>query len=175
MLFGKASRSKQPKRSRQPICLNVTFVIICPQVYDANGKKLPLILWTNSLTEEGHVEKYLSKDDYIIQIWTKGNDSVVKELIEKDFRVIFSNYDAWYLDCGYSSWVGEGNNWCSPYKGAGESIRPLTFCILLILSLQIVYDNSPREHYRNAGGERFREKQILGGEAAMWTEQVIRK
>ena len=87
------------------------------QVYDANGKKLPLILWTNSLTEEGHVEKYLSKDDYIIQIWTKGNDSVVKELIEKDFRVIFSNYDAWYLDCGYSSWVGEGNNWCSPYKG----------------------------------------------------------
>ena len=86
-------------------------------MYDANGKKLPLILWTNSLTEEGHVEKYLSKDDYIIQIWTKGNDSVVKELIEKDFRVIFSNYDAWYLDCGYSSWVGEGNNWCSPYKG----------------------------------------------------------
>ena len=86
-------------------------------MYDANGKKLPLILWTNSLTEEGHVEKYLSKDDYIIQIWTKGNDSVVKELIEKDFRVIFSNYDALYLDCGYSSWVGEGNNWCSPYKG----------------------------------------------------------
>merc|ERR550532_1405366 len=125
------------------------------KVYDANGKKLPLILWTNSLTEEGHVEKYLSKDDYIIQIWTKGNDSVVKELIEKDFRVIFSNYDAWYLDCGYSSWVGEGNNWCSPYKG-----------------WQIVYDNSPREHYRNAGGERFREQQILGGEAAMWTEQV---
>merc|ERR1712228_955636 len=70
-------------------------------------------------------------------------------------KVIFSNYDAWYLDCGYSSWVGEGNNWCSPYKG-----------------WQIVYDNSPREHYRNAGGERFREKQILGGEAAMWTEQV---
>ena len=93
------------------------YLISYPQVYDPNGKKLPLILWTNSLTEEGHVEKYLSKDDYIIQIWTKGNDSVVKELIEKDFRVIFSNYDAWYLDCGYSSWVGEGNNWCSPYKG----------------------------------------------------------
>merc|ERR1712156_824917 len=125
------------------------------KVYEANGKKLPLILWTNSLTEEGHVEKYLSKDDYIIQIWTKGNDSVVKELIEKDFKVIFSNYDAWYLDCGYSSWVGEGNNWCSPYKGR-----------------QIVYDNSPREHYRNAGGQRSREQQILGGEAALWTEQV---
>ena len=97
------------------------------QVYDANGKKLPLILWTNSLTEEGHVEKYLSKDDYIIQIWTKGNDSVVKELIEKDFKVIFSNYDAWYLDCGYSSWVGEGNNWCSPYKG--WQVSPKSSCV----------------------------------------------
>ena len=100
---------------------------MAPQVYDANGKKLPLILWTNSLTEEGHVEKYLSKDDYIIQIWTKGNDSVVKELIEKDFKVIFSNYDAWYLDCGYSSWVGEGNNWCSPYKG--WQVSPKSSCV----------------------------------------------
>jgi len=125
------------------------------KVYDAAGKKLPLILWTNSLTEEGHVEKFLSKDEYIIQIWTKGNDSVVKELIEKDFRVIFSNYDAWYLDCGYSSWVGEGNNWCSPYKG-----------------WQVVYENSPRGHYRAAGGDPSKEHLILGGEAAMWTEQV---
>ena len=31
--------------------------------------------------------------------------------------MIFSNYDALYLDCGYGAWVGEGNNWCSPYKG----------------------------------------------------------
>ena len=60
---------------------------------------------------------------------------------------------------------------------AGESIRPLILSVSSSSSpsLQIVYDNSPREHYRNAGGERFREKQILGGEAAMWTEQVIRK
>ena len=142
-------------------------------------------MWTNSLTEEGHVEKYLSKDDYIIQIWTKANDSVVKELIEKDFKVIFSNYDAWYLDCGYSSWVGEGNNWCSPYKGWQVSTKSSFFSYNLFfthnlpvqhLSIphlpQIVYDNSPREHYRNAGGQTFREQQILGGEAAMWTEQV---
>ena len=104
-------------KGKENLTFQHIYVISYPQVYDANGKKLPLILWTNSLTEEGHVERYLSKDDYIIQIWTKGNDSVVKELIEKDFKVIFSNYDAWYLDCGYSSWVGEGNNWCSPYKG----------------------------------------------------------
>lgn len=125
------------------------------KVYDAAGKRVPLILWTNSLTEKGHVEKFLSKDDYIIQIWTKGADPVVKELIEKEFRVIFSNYDAWYLDCGYSSWVGEGNNWCSPYKG-----------------WQVVYDNSPRGEYRKAGGDPAKEYLIMGGEAAMWSEQV---
>jgi len=125
------------------------------KVYEAAGSRLPLILWTNSLTEKGHVEKFLSKDDYIIQIWTKGDDPVVKELLEKDFRVIFSNYDAWYLDCGYSSWVGEGNNWCSPYKG-----------------WQVVYGNSPKAHYKAAGGDSSKENLILGGEAAMWSEQV---
>merc|ERR1711874_954662 len=57
--------------------------------------------------EKGHVEKFLSNQEYIIQIWTTGKDEVIKELIEKDYKVIFSNYDAWYFDCGYSSWVGE--------------------------------------------------------------------
>ena len=66
-----------------------------------------------------------------------------------------SNYDAWYLDCGYGGWVGAGNNWCSPYKG-----------------WQTVYDNSPRRLYRGQGGSPANEELILGGEAAMWTEQV---
>ena len=78
-----------------------------------------------------------------------------RPFIDKDFKVIFSNYDAWYFDCGYSSWVGEGNNWCSPYKG-----------------WQIVYENSPKEMYRSQGGNPARESLILGGEAAMWAEQV---
>jgi len=125
------------------------------KVYAAAGKKLPIILWTNSLTEKGHVEKFLSNQEYIIQIWTTGKDEVIKELIEKDYKVIFSNYDAWYFDCGYSSWVGEGNNWCSPYKG-----------------WQVVYENSPKKMYRSQGGNPARESLILGGEAAMWSEQV---
>merc|ERR1712115_771818 len=134
------------------------FELFDTDMFHMGGDEVNLNCWNTTkeirdeLRQRGETG---SKDDYIIQIWTKGNDSVVKELIEKDFKVIFSNYDAWYLDCGYSSWVGEGNNWCSPYKG-----------------WQIVYDNSPREHYRNAGGQTFREQRILGGEAAMWTEQV---
>ena len=46
-------------------------------------------------------------------------DSTIKMLADKGYNMIFSNYDALYLDCGYSAWVGEGNNWCSPYKGRG--------------------------------------------------------
>ena len=87
--------------------------------------------------DQGHVEKYLSNEDYVIQIWTTGEDAVIRELIDKDYKVIFSNYDAWYLDCGYAGWVTDGNNWCSPYKG-----------------WQAVYDNSPRQMYRELGGDQ---------------------
>ena len=88
-------------------------------------------------SDQGHVEKYLSNEDYVIQIWTTGEDAVIRELIDKDYKVIFSNYDAWYLDCGYAGWVTDGNNWCSPYKG-----------------WQAVYDNSPRQMYRELGGDQ---------------------
>ena len=43
-------------------------------MYTAAGKKLPLVIWTSRLTENGEVEKYLDKDDYIIQIWTAGDN-----------------------------------------------------------------------------------------------------
>lgn len=60
-----------------------------------------------------------------------------------------SNYDALYFDCGYGSWVGEGNNWCSPYIG-----------------WQKVYNND----WRQIAGER--RSQILGAEATLWSEQA---
>jgi len=129
----------------------------------ANGNKdMPIVLWTSHLTEKGYVDKYLDKDRYIIQIWTTGKDALIEELYNKKYRLIFSNYDAWYFDCGYGAWVGAGpNNWCSPYKG-----------------WQQVYDNSPAQiigDFQSNRGKpynRVRDPQILGGEAAMWTEQA---
>ncbi|XP_026732584.1 chitooligosaccharidolytic beta-N-acetylglucosaminidase [Trichoplusia ni] len=118
------------------------------KAYKAFGKKLPLILWTSTLTDYTHVDKFLDKDDYIIQVWTTGVDPQIKGLLEKGYRLIMSNYDALYLDCGYGAWVGEGNNWCSPYIG-----------------WQKVYDNSPAaiaKEYKHL---------VLGGEAALWSEQ----
>ena len=111
------------------------------------------------------------------------------DIINKGYKTIFSPYDKYYLDCGYSSWVGEGNNWCSPYKGKFMLDIFYTFSfrtkILMRLILnnaltstivtgwQLIYDNSPRKVYRSfEGSEEQYEQNILGGEAAMWAEQV---
>lgn len=119
----------------------------------AGGRKVPGVLWTSHLTEPEYLES-LNPSQYIIQIWTTKNDSSIYKLLSRGYRVIFSNYDAWYLDCGMGAWVGEGNNWCSPYKG-----------------WQNVYDNSPHDIAFAETGSPYTD-QILGGEAALWTEQV---
>ena len=67
-----------------------------------NGKEIPAILWTSGLTEEKNL-KLLDPKKYIIQIWTTGYDPAIQILLKNNFRVIFSNYDALYLDCGYAN------------------------------------------------------------------------
>ncbi|KAF9794109.1 hypothetical protein SFRURICE_009486, partial [Spodoptera frugiperda] len=82
------------------------------------------------------------------KVWTTGTDPQVEGLLKKGYRLIMSNYDALYFDCGFGSWVGKGNNWCSPYIGWHK-----------------VYENSPAAiagHHKDL---------ILGGEAALWSEQ----
>lgn len=130
------------------------------QMLDSVSKREhPVILWTSSLTEVGQVDKYLNKSRYIIQIWTTGQDKVIAELVRKGFKVIFSNYDALYLDCGFGAWIGEGNNWCSPYIG-----------------WQKVYGNDPMKLLTSLGVNLETEKGVkslvLGEEATLWTEEA---
>ncbi|KAK8737037.1 hypothetical protein OTU49_004769 [Cherax quadricarinatus] len=119
-----------------------------------NDVEVPGIVWTSHLTEKGRVDQYLNNTQYIIQIWSTGEDPLIAELLNKNYQVIFSNYDAWYLDCGVGAWVGAGHNWCSPYKG-----------------WQKVYDNNPHDIALNLTGSAHKDL-ILGGEAALWSEQV---
>ena len=109
------------------------------------------ILWSSSMTESENVAEYLNQSTYIIQMWTEGNDSAITELLQKGYDLIFSNYDAWYLDCGFSAWVGQGLNWCAPYKG-----------------WQYVYNNNPIDLVDNVAYN----DQILGGETTLFAEQV---
>lgn len=63
------------------------------------GKEIPVILWTSGLTDEKNI-KYLDPLKYIIQIWTTKDDLTIDRLLRNNFHVIFSNFDALYLDCG---------------------------------------------------------------------------
>lgn len=108
-----------------------------------------VVLWTSTLTENPLVEQYLSPERYVIQVWTTGSDSTITTLLSKGYELIISNYDVLYLDCGYESWVGLGNNWCSPYSGWHK-----------------IYN----QDLKGIGGARHR--QILGSEVALWSEQA---
>ncbi|XP_050299651.1 chitooligosaccharidolytic beta-N-acetylglucosaminidase isoform X2 [Anthonomus grandis grandis] len=119
------------------------------RVYKKAGRKIPVVMWTSHLTHKEYLTDFLPKDKYIVQIWTLGNDPQVKNLLENGYKVILSNYDALYLDCGFAGWVTDGNNWCSPYIG-----------------WQKVYENKP---IKIAGSKR---SQVLGAEATFWTEQA---
>ncbi|XP_021924900.1 chitooligosaccharidolytic beta-N-acetylglucosaminidase isoform X2 [Zootermopsis nevadensis] len=130
------------------------------KVVEANGgKEIPIVLWTSHLTAQGTVDKYLDNKTYIIQIWTKGSDKVIAELINKGFRVIFSNYDALYFDCGFGAWISEGNNWCSPYIGWQKVYMNNPYTMLTDLGVDISPGTEAREL-------------VLGAEAALWSEQV---
>ncbi|CAG9804653.1 unnamed protein product [Chironomus riparius] len=114
-----------------------------------NINKTQVILWTSHLTEEPFLSQYLNNERYIIQIWTTGDDPKVKTILEKGYKMIVSNYDALYFDCGFGAWVTDGNNWCSPYIG-----------------WQKVYDN----RMENIAGNYV--NQVYGAAAALWSEQV---
>lgn len=113
-------------------------------------EKKPIILWTSRLTEEPFVDDYLDNSRYIIQIWTKGDDPKIQALLKRGYKLIISNYDALYLDCGFGAWVTEGTNWCSPYIGWEK-----------------IYKNDLK---KIAGDED--KSLILGAEAALWSEQA---
>ena len=103
-------------------------------------------------------------------------DPTIKMLADKGYNMIFSNYDSLYLDCGYSAWVGEGNNWCTPYKGMTRSCcrRTVPKISSSFSGWQKIYQNDPYEmlEMRNVILTEEKKKQVLGGEVAMWTEQV---
>ena len=67
------------------------------------------------------IGRYVDKSKYVVQVWTDGKNELISYLLANQYRMILSNWDAWYLDCGFDAWVWNGvrqeNNWCSPFKG----------------------------------------------------------
>lgn len=124
----------------------------------ADKERPSVVLWDSQLTDKGRA--YLDPERYIIQFRGKlGNDPNMRALLQQGYRLIMSNMDALYLDCGFHSWMGSdpGNNRCSPYK-----------------TWQQIYENSARKmismHLQLS--YHIHAHQILGGEAVMWSEQT---
>eukprot|EP00092_Neocalanus_flemingeri_P015685 GFUD01016979.1.p1 GENE.GFUD01016979.1~~GFUD01016979.1.p1 ORF type:complete len:641 (+),score=196.19 GFUD01016979.1:63-1985(+) len=116
-------------------------------------------LWSSHLTLPQYIH-YLDPDTYTVQIWADSSDCeepTIKTVAEAGLKMVFSNVDGAYLDCGFAGWVTDGNNWCSPYKGWQE-----------------IYENDPHKiiERHNVKNEEVAKSNILGGEVAMWTEQT---
>lgn len=71
----------------------------------AYREKVPIVLWRSTLTLTPYINKFLDKDRIIVQMWTAKDSPEVKEVLQNGFKIIISNYDVNYLDCGFGTWV----------------------------------------------------------------------
>lgn len=106
------------------------------------------IVWSSGLT----ATPCLSKNNFVVQLWGGSTWQENYDLIDNGYNVIISHVDAWYLDCGFGSWRSLGEGACSPYR-----------------TWQNIYKHRPWHRMRL---NKTQMKQVLGGEACLWTEQV---
>ncbi|KAI0102951.1 glycoside hydrolase family 20 protein [Nemania sp. FL0031] len=96
--------------------------------------------------------------DVVIQSWL--GDEAIAALTAQGHKVITSNYNYWYLDCGRGQWLNFAGDlvetyypfpdWCSPYK-----------------NWRLVYSYDPRANLSAAQAAL-----VLGGELAGWSESI---
>lgn len=97
------------------------------RIYKKAGREIPVIVWQSQLTGSQHLTTSYDSENVIVQIWANANFPQNLQILESDFKVILSNFDGLYLDCGVGDWNTNGGvNWCSPFK-----------------SWQTIYGNTP--------------------------------
>ncbi|XP_028044943.1 probable beta-hexosaminidase fdl isoform X5 [Monomorium pharaonis] len=118
----------------------------------ANRDKVPkaVILWSSPLTKRPYITMYFDQKIHVIQSWGGSNWPETPDLLEDGFRVILSHVDAWYLDCGFGRWRESGEAACGEYR-----------------TWQTVYNHRPWKDYLPQ-----QLPLVLGGEAAIWSEQT---
>ncbi|XP_026830456.1 probable beta-hexosaminidase fdl isoform X5 [Ooceraea biroi] len=118
----------------------------------ANHERVPkaVILWSSPLTKRPYIMLYFDPKVHVIQSWGGSNWPETPDLLEDGFRVILSHVDAWYLDCGFGRWRESGEAACGEYR-----------------TWQTVYNHRPWKEY-----PQQHLPLVLGGEAAIWTEQT---
>ncbi|KAG0233088.1 hypothetical protein BGX31_004946 [Mortierella sp. GBA43] len=153
-----------------------------PIFHDKPSRRL--VMWEDSVLSPDFAANHIPKD-VIMQSWNNGVTNI-KALAKQGYDIIVSSADFLYLDCGHGGYVtndprynvneqpklpaaiqkafdenpsaytpttanygGAGASWCAPYK-----------------TWQRIYD-----YDFTAGLTEAEAKHVIGGEAAMWSEQ----
>lgn len=61
------------------------------------------IIWDSKLTSLRDSEVVLDPETYVIQIKSPAREPLLAKVINRGYKLIFSNADAWSLDCGFNS------------------------------------------------------------------------
>ncbi|XP_035793612.1 probable beta-hexosaminidase fdl isoform X1 [Anopheles albimanus] len=120
------------------------------QLAAGNNASIPrtAAVWSSGLTSF----PCLPRNVYAVQVWGGSKWPENFQLINAGYNLVISHVDAWYLDCGFGSWRSTGEAACSPYR-----------------NWQTVYKHRPWDEMKLTS---LQMRQILGGEACLWTEQV---
>jgi len=86
--------------------------------------------------------------DTLVQVW-RGSQNVA-QVAEKNYQIVVSSSDYWYLDCGHGDWISGGTSWCDPFK-TWQNIYSYDIC-----------QNITSDQCANL---------IKGGEICLWSEQ----
>ncbi|VVD03244.1 unnamed protein product [Leptidea sinapis] len=75
----------------------------------------PVMLWSSELTQPNVIQKYLSKDRYVIEVWEPLSSSLLSQLLRLGYRTVSVPKDIWYLDHGFWG-VTKYSNWRRMYS-----------------------------------------------------------
>ncbi|KAF7731941.1 hypothetical protein EC973_007772 [Apophysomyces ossiformis] len=136
--------------------------------YIQNAKK-KAVLWEDSVT---NVHLPIPKN-VVLQVWTNPTQWAVK----KGYQIIASNANFWYLDCGHGGWSGNDLSY-------DEQVKPVPPTeVSDVLEKYSLSDNYNPSNWGGPGGDwcsydltfnltADEAKNVLGGEVALWSEQV---
>ncbi|KAJ2723218.1 Glucosamine-6-phosphate isomerase (Glucosamine-6-phosphate deaminase) (GNPDA) (GlcN6P deaminase) [Coemansia sp. Benny D115] len=95
--------------------------------------------------------KYVPDNSTILQVWL--DQSSVQKAVAQGYRIVGTNYDSLYLDCGHGAWLPnfDGNSWCDPFK-----------------TWMHVYNYDVATNVTDPAQRKL----ILGTEVAAWSEQT---
>ncbi|KAI4227637.1 MAG: hypothetical protein L6R36_002272 [Xanthoria steineri] len=107
--------------------------------------------------------------DVIVQSWL--SDESVAAIVRKGHKVLAGNYNYWYLDCGYGSWVDPPPSATNPYYPYFDYCSP-------IKNWHLIYSHSPFASISttNTSSPSYVPASsldlILGGEVHIWSEKT---